>query len=152
VPPVLDLEGEKRLHSVLLESIAEGMLASCHDVSDGGIAVCLAESCILSEIGALVLINKSDFPTEHPASALLFGEAQGRAIVTVRTEKQFTKLTARASRCGVRAIWLGTVGGTHLRIAVGSDTLVEEPVDELAALSANAIPRRMSAASVSLES
>ena len=145
VPPLLDLDGEKRLHAVLLESIAEGLFASCHDVSDGGLAVCLAESCILSETGALVLINKSDFLADLPASALLFGEAQGRVVVTVRTEKQFTKLKARASRCGVRAIWLGTVGGTDLRIAVGSDTLVELPVDELAAMSARAIPRRMTA-------
>src|SRR5262249_1838293 len=119
--PVIDLDGEKRLHQVILDSISEGLFASCHDVSGGGLAVCLAESCIPGGMGALVLLNKSDFAAIHPASALLFGEAQGRVVVSVRTEKQFNKLSERASRAGVRAIWIGTVGGSHLRIAVGAD-------------------------------
>ena len=143
VPPRIDLEAEKRLHGVVLESIGEGLFASCHDVSDGGLAVCLAECAMLSGEGAMVLLNKSDFASDHPSSALLFGEAQGRIVVTVRTEKQFTKLKERASSARIRAIWLGTVGGTHLRIAVGTDNLVELPIDELAAASNGAIPRRM---------
>ncbi|HLJ53546.1 MAG TPA: phosphoribosylformylglycinamidine synthase subunit PurL [Chthonomonadaceae bacterium] len=144
-PPRIDLEGEKRLHSVILESIAEGLLASCHDLSDGGLAVCLAECCVLSGEGAMILLNRADFAADHRPSALLFGEAQGRVVVSVRTEKQFARLRDRASRAQVRALWIGTVGGTHLRIAVGADSLIEEPVEELAAVSEQAIPRRMAA-------
>ncbi|HLK58424.1 MAG TPA: phosphoribosylformylglycinamidine synthase subunit PurL [Chthonomonadaceae bacterium] len=143
VPPKVDLDGEKRLHQVLLEGIGEGLFASCHDVSDGGLAVCLAESAILSSQGALVLLNKVDFPSHLPLSALLFGEAQGRVVVTVRTEKQFTKLKERAEKAGIRAAWIGTVGGENLRIALGPDVLTDVPVARLAEISTNAIPRRM---------
>ena len=141
--PMVDLEGEKRLHALLLESIGEGLFASCHDISDGGLAVCLAESAILSEQGAYILMNRRDFPHELPPSALLFGEAQGRVVVTVRTEKQLAKLTERAGILGLRADWIGTVGGQNLRMALGPDVLIDIPIAKLAATSADAIPRRM---------
>ncbi len=144
IPPKLDLEGEKRLHSVILESIGEGLFASCHDVSDGGLAVTLSECCILSDQGAWILLNPTEFPGELPPSATLFGEAQGRVVVTVRNEKQFGKLKERAELAGVRATWIGTIGGENLRIAMGPDVLIDTPVATLAAVSANAIPRRMS--------
>jgi phosphoribosylformylglycinamidine synthase subunit PurL len=143
-PPHVDLAGEKRLHAVLLESIAEGLFASCHDISDGGLAVCLAESCILSGLGALVLLSRADFEGDQRPSELLFGEAQGRAVVTLRTEKQLSRLKERASANGVRAIWIGTVGGASLRVAVGPETLADVPVSVLAGTSERAIPRRMS--------
>jgi phosphoribosylformylglycinamidine (FGAM) synthase-like enzyme len=143
VPPKVDLEGEKRLQALLLECIGEGMFASCHDVSDGGLAVCLAESAILGSQGALILLNKSDFPGDLPPSALLFGEAQGRVVVTVRTEKQLARLKERAEKRHIRAAWIGTVGGENLRIAMGPATLAEIPVALLAETSRNAIPRRM---------
>lgn len=145
VPPRVDLEGEKRLHEVVLESIGEGLFASCHDVSDGGLAVCLAESAIASGQGALILLNPNEYPQANdlPASALLFGEAQGRVVVTVRTEKQFAKLKERAEKSGVRATWIGTVGGDVLRFAIGPTTLIETPVSELTGVYEQAIPRRM---------
>src|SRR4051812_40659159 len=47
-PPHIDLAAEKRLHECLYAAIQEGLFASCHDCSDGGLAVCLAESAIPS--------------------------------------------------------------------------------------------------------
>jgi phosphoribosylformylglycinamidine synthase len=143
-PPRVDLEGEKRLHQVILDSIAEGLFASCHDISDGGLAVCLAESAIASGLGAAILLNPAEFPGDLPPSALLFGEAQGRAVVTVRTEKQLAKLKERATQNGVRATWIGTVGGENLRLALGPTVLTDLPVSLLARVYRDAIPRRMS--------
>ncbi len=139
VPPRVDLDGEKRLHDLILSCMGDGLFASCHDVSDGGLAVNLAESAMLGEIGALVLIN----PAEISAAALLFGEAQGRIVVTIRNEKQWKNLQARAAERNIRAIWIGTVGGDNLRLAVGPDILTDIPVATLAQVSKNAIPRRM---------
>jgi phosphoribosylformylglycinamidine synthase len=142
-PPRVDLQGEKRLQTLLLECISEGLFASCHDVSDGGLAVCLAESAMLSAQGALVLLNLTDFPGDLPPSTLLFGEAQGRVVVTLRTEKQFNRLQERADKLGIRAAWIGTVGGENLRIAIGPQDLIDLPVCDLTEVSADAIPRRM---------
>ncbi len=143
VPPRLDLEGEKRLHTLLLEGIGEGLFASCHDVSDGGLALTLAESAMLGDSGALILLNRSDFSGDLPPSTLLFGEAQGRAVVTVRTEKQFSKLKERGANLGIRVAWIGTVGGENLRIGMGPDILCDVPVTQLSEISQNALPRRM---------
>ncbi len=144
VPPRIDLEGEKRLHTLLLEGIGEGLFASCHDVSDGGLALNLAESAMMGEVGALILLNPNDFPGELPPSTLLFGEAQGRAVVTVRTEKQFTKLKERGEKLGIRVAWIGTIGGENLRIALGPDILCDFPVTQITRISQNSLPRRMS--------
>ena len=146
VPPCVDLQGEKRLQELLIECIGEGLFASCHDVSDGGLAICLAECGMLSGQGALILLNKSEFDEALPPSAHLFGEAQGRALVTVRTEKQYNKLKEKAEAHGIKTAWIGTVGGENLRIAYGSQTLLEIPVATLSDVSQNAIPRRMTPA------
>ena len=143
VPPIVDLEGEKRLHKLILSCMGDGLFASCHDISDGGLALNLAESAMLSGMGALVLINRADVPTELSASALLFGEAQGRIIVTIRNEKQWKTLQSRVAEQNIRAAWIGTVGGENLRIAVGPDILTDIPVETLSKVSRNAIPRRM---------
>jgi len=144
VPPRVDLEGEKRLQNLLLECIGEGMFASCHDISDGGLAVCLAECAMLGEQGALVLLDPKEFPPDGlPLSAVLFGEAQGRVVATVRTEKQFTVLQKRGELHNIRVSWIGTVGGDNLRIALGAQDIIDLPVSQLSAVSQDAIPRRM---------
>ncbi|HXG23669.1 MAG TPA: AIR synthase-related protein, partial [Chthonomonadales bacterium] len=130
-PPAIDLAAEKRLHDCLLAAIGEGLLASAHDCSDGGLAVCLAEKVIPTGIGAAILLRYVDFG-DLPPSAILFGEAQSRVVVTVRTDKQLKKLEQLAAKHGIRALWMGTVGGENLRIAFDGEDLLDEPVADLA--------------------
>ncbi len=143
VPPRVDLAQERKLCDLLAACIGEGLFASCHDLSDGGLAVCLAESAILSRQGASILLNPADFTDALAPSAHLFGEAQGRVVVTVRTEKQIARLKERAQARNIRATWIGTVGGEELRIGYGPKTLLEIPVATLARVFYNALPRRM---------
>ncbi len=145
-PPKLDLGGEKRLQDLLIDCIGEGLFANCHDVSDGGLAVCLAECAMHGKQGALVLLNPADFNAELPPSAHLFGEAQGRVVVTVRNEKQLAKLKEKAAASDIKTTWIGTVGGENLRVGHGPQILLEIPVDALSEIYENAIPRRMTAA------
>ncbi len=143
VPPRLDLAGEKRLQEFLVACIGEGLFASCHDVSDGGLAICLAEKAMAGKQGALVLMNPNDFSADLPISAHLFGEAQGRVVVTVRNEKQIKDVQYRAQVKGIKAHWIGTVGGDNLRIAFGKDVLLDVSVPVLSGIYENALPRRM---------
>lgn len=76
--PYLDLDYEKRLHNVILESNSFGVVRSAHDVSDGGIAIALAESCIASGLGANVKVR-----VDKRLDFTLFGEEQSRVIVTI---------------------------------------------------------------------
>ncbi len=143
-PPHVDLYAEKRLQEFLAQAIGKGMFASCHDISDGGLAVTLAECCMLGGIGALVLLNPESWEGQTTAS-LLFGEAQGRVIVTLKSEDSFEHLKKVAAEHQITAHWLGTVGGEFLRIASGTEDLVSTEVGAMTRIWQDAIPRRMSA-------
>ncbi|MFC0469260.1 phosphoribosylformylglycinamidine synthase subunit PurL [Halalkalibacter kiskunsagensis] len=92
--PVLDLELEKRLQKQLLTAIRSGLVASAHDVAEGGVAVALAESMTSGEVGATVTLSGE-------TTAALFAESQTRFIVTVPSEKaeKFEQLVS-ATRIG----------------------------------------------------
>ena len=77
--PRVDLVAEKRIIELLLELIAGENLASAHDVSEGGLLICLAESCFQPEklLGARIR-----FKLSHPAEAEYFGESHGRAVIS----------------------------------------------------------------------
>ncbi len=77
-PPPVDLALEKRYGMLVREMIAKGWLSACHDVSDGGLLVALAEMCLPRQIGAQVR-----FATELPLHAYAFGEDQARYLIAV---------------------------------------------------------------------
>ena len=80
-PPALDMEAEKKLQAFLRDAIAQGLLKSAHDVSDGGLAVALAECCIAGNIGAHAEWNKF-------SAIELFGEKTATVVVSVSPEKK----------------------------------------------------------------
>ena len=140
-PPRCDLEGERRLIDVLLEAIRNGDVRSAHDCSDGGFAVALAE-CAMMDRGASFGVDVDLTGWAHlPERALLFGEAQGRVIISTPHPGE---VVAQATRFGVPAHVIGRVGradGTfRIRLATG---VVEAPVERLAESYHEAIPRIM---------
>lgn len=143
-PPVIDLDAEKKLHACVLEAIGERLLVSAHDCSDGGLAVTLAESCMPAGIGAFVIVPSADYGG-LPPSAILFGEAQGRVVVSVGSEKDWKRLEKMAAGHGVNVRWLGTVGADHLKVSVDNATVLDEPVADLTSTYTSAIPSLMEA-------
>ena len=136
-PPVLDMAAEKRLHRCLLEAIEKGILSSAHDCSDGGIAIALAESCIVGGIGL-----RAKIPPASRTSAALFGEFQSRAIVSVQPDK-IPMLHEIAEKHIVPSSVLGILRGDRLTIEVEGSVVVDKPIEELAEVWRSAIPRRM---------
>ncbi|MEK6611679.1 MAG: phosphoribosylformylglycinamidine synthase subunit PurL [Gemmatimonadota bacterium] len=140
-PPACDLAGEKALIDALLESIAGSHVASAHDCSEGGLAVALAECCIGNEDrpqGAEVDLSPW---AALPLRALLFGEAQGRVIVSTAGAPA---VLAIAARHGVPARLIGTVrsASAGLTITVG-DRVVHARGDRLSTAFHTALPRAM---------
>jgi phosphoribosylformylglycinamidine synthase len=88
-PPPVDLETEKRHGRTVLGLIQKGFVAACHDVSDGGLLVALAEMCLPRGIGAQVR-----FPTGLPAYAYAFAEDQARYVIAIAPEHKDTVITA----------------------------------------------------------
>ncbi|NNM76202.1 phosphoribosylformylglycinamidine synthase subunit PurL [Sphingomonas sp. ID1715] len=77
-PPPVDLAAERRTGDFVRAAIEHGHVSACHDVSDGGIAVALAEMALASGIGAMI-----DKPQPFACAPAFFGEDQGLYIVTV---------------------------------------------------------------------
>ncbi|MGB3796798.1 MAG: phosphoribosylformylglycinamidine synthase subunit PurL [Alteraurantiacibacter sp.] len=111
-PPV-DLALEKSAGKIIRDLIADGFVSAVHDVSDGGIAVALAEMAMAGGIGAEVEANDA-----YTAAQWWFGEDQGRYIVTVPDPEALNRQMAKGTededqaRVGFRRI--GTTGGNNL--------------------------------------
>lgn len=112
--PELDSEREKALHGLLLEAIGNGLLSSAHDLSDGGLAVALAESCVAGKVGAVIALS-SDIRVD----ALLFGESQSRVIVSLPAAN-ISALEEMARAQKVPLTIIGVVEGKTLRIDLKS--------------------------------
>ena len=146
LPPRVDLQVAQTLHATLLGLIYTGSVKSAHDCSEGGLAVCVAESCITQQIaretprliGATV--DLSAF-TETRLDALLFGETQSRVIITCKP-LDTTKVIERAKLMGVPAARIGTVGGEVLSVKTAGSEFTA-PVSELHDAWWNAIARAM---------
>ncbi len=114
--PPLDLEEERAVQEAVQALIRTGIVQHAHDVSDGGLAVCLAESVIhAEELGAEI-----DLPNASRTrlDAVLFGEAQSRVVLSVQPEDEDQLEATLADRDDVQAHRLGTVtpGGLHLTV------------------------------------
>jgi phosphoribosylformylglycinamidine synthase len=126
-PPAIDLAAEKRLIECLVALAEGGLPQSAHDVSEGGIAVTLAESCFATAgLGAEVTLRG-----DGPAENALFGERGARAVVSVK-ETLLARVMDTARQCGVAALRIGRVtpNGT-LRIQYEGEAVVDSPVDKL---------------------
>ena len=148
-PPPVDLAAERKLIDFLVQSTRDALLASAHDLSDGGLAVALAEACIGAPYADGPLGAKTDLRElqgDLAPAALLFGEDHGRAIVSCEPENR-DQVLAAAKRAGVPVHVIGTVGEKlgRLEIALRDSTLrLGSP--ELRETYYTAIPRRMEAA------
>ena len=111
-PPPVDLAVEKANGDFIRGHILDGTIRACHDVSDGGILVAIAEMAMLSGIGARL----STHPRDVPGHAFWFGEDQARYIVAVPDHANFSR-TAEAA--GIPALRLGTSGGQDLTLPDG---------------------------------
>jgi phosphoribosylformylglycinamidine synthase len=110
-PPPVDLAAERRNGEFVASLIAGGRLSAVHDLSDGGLAVALAEMAIAGGIGATI----DGGAVVGPAHAFLFGEDQGRYVVTTKAEDA-PAIVAAAAKAGVAAKRIGTTGGGALTL------------------------------------
>ena len=134
--PNLDLDFEKRLQSVCLEAIQAGIIQSAHDVSEGGIAVALAESCFLNpgrSFGCDI-----NFEFQHRKDFELFGEEQSRILLSLSADNlQSLQKIAQAYDIPVQPI--GRVHGLNLSI----NDVINVPVSELESIYRKSIRQKM---------
>jgi len=111
-PPPVDLTAERTNGDFVRTHILNGTIRACHDVSDGGILIAIAEMAMASGFGARL----SAHPRDIPGHAFWFGEDQARYIVAVPDSVALIRL---AETAGVPAVRLGTSGGQDLTLPDG---------------------------------
>jgi phosphoribosylformylglycinamidine synthase II len=124
-PPAIDLAAEKRLIECLVKMAEERAIFSAHDVSDGGIAVTLAECCFDGDgFSAQIDLGAS----EERAEIALFGERGARAVVSLGSAS-LARATAIAAQCGVRVQQIGSVTRGEFRIQLNGAAVIRGEMD-----------------------
>ncbi|HVZ26453.1 MAG TPA: AIR synthase related protein, partial [Sediminibacterium sp.] len=111
--PYFNLDEEYQLQQLVLTLIRLKLVQSAHDISEGGLAITLLESCYPGNLGCAV-----HPPVSMRLDAFWFGEAQGRVVVSC-TEEQYTGLLSQAQAFGVPVLDLGSV--TPGQVSVGGE-------------------------------
>ncbi|HXS49904.1 MAG TPA: phosphoribosylformylglycinamidine synthase subunit PurL [Sphingomicrobium sp.] len=135
--PFVDLEIERRNGEFVRTLIKEGIATAVHDLSDGGLAVALAEMALASGVGAKVQVY-------GPATRDYFCEDQGRYLVAVHSEEAAKALLALASNADVKVDWIGNTVSDRL-ILLGEQEQIEAdvPIADLRAAHEGLFPKLM---------
>ncbi len=132
--PAADLEEEKKLIELILSLSSASIIKSAHDISDGGLAVCLAESAIKGGLGFDVNIESNTPRTD----GILFSEAAGRVVVSLKADK-LDDLQTIAKGLGIETRVLGKVSGEQMVWQINKREVIHLAVQEAAAIWGEAI-------------
>jgi phosphoribosylformylglycinamidine synthase subunit PurL len=135
-PPWIDLKLEHAIQNCCVDAIDRGIVRSAHDISDGGLAVALAECCMSGPDKPLGV--RIEMREMIRGDALLFSESQSRIIVSLQ-EKDLGQLQGIASEHGVPLQVIGAVGSSRLSI----QPILQLPIDELRSIWSSALSDRL---------
>ena len=108
-PPPVVLEIERKNGEFIHQCIKDGVITACHDISDGGLLVALAEMALAGRCGADITVEPDGIPLPH----YCFGEDQGRYLVATRDKIIITEMSKRS---GIELTYLGKSGGNTLTV------------------------------------
>ena len=135
-PPVIDWQAEKGLIKCLTQAAGSNIVSSAHDLSEGGLAVALAESCIQGGTGASVKLSGG-----LPPHVMLFSESQSRVLVSVQPAK-LEALKEIAGRLGVPLEVIGRTGGDRVDV----EGAFSAPLEEIKDVYENSLERMIAGA------
>ena len=118
-PPPVDLAVERANGDFVRTRILDGTVRACHDVSDGGLLVAIAEMALASGVG----VRLSTHPRDVPGHAFWFGEDQARYLIAVPDS---ASLLRAADQAGIPAMRIGTSGGKDLTLPDGGTISIDE--------------------------
>ncbi|HXZ81490.1 MAG TPA: AIR synthase-related protein, partial [Terriglobales bacterium] len=137
-PPALELEKEAALQRCVVEIIGAGLADSAHDCSEGGLAVALAESGFLNNLGARVDLPAGDLPPAY----VLFGEDASRIVLSC-DPAHVAGIKETAGKHGVAADLIGETQTEKLDISMSGNLVVSAPISELKSAWASALEKAL---------
>jgi phosphoribosylformylglycinamidine synthase len=138
-PPALDLDAEASLHDLLAVLAWRKLIRSARDISDGGIAVALAQAAFTKNIGATVEQDPSLLA--HPLFGL-FAEPASTVLITADHGK-VSEIEAMAAQYNFLCARIGNTGGSRLEIKVDGETFISAPLADLRPLWASALEAKL---------
>ena len=126
LPPLIDLDYEKRVQAVMREIVRQGLAESAHDVSDGGLAVTLAES----SFGPAGIGARLELESDAASHYLLFGEAPSRILLSVPPD-DVAAVVELASQFNVEAPLVGETDAETISICINDADLFTTRVDKM---------------------
>ena len=133
--PVVDFQKEKALQEFLYEAASGQLLQSAHDCSEGGFAVALAESSIQGNLG--IAANLSGDVSE---AALLFGETQGRVIVSLKPENE-AKVSELLKKYSLVNQMIGTIEAAPVvSVNYNGSNIIKAELEELSKIWKETLP------------
>jgi len=141
--PTIDLDRERAVQDSTLSAIRAGIVRAAHDVSDGGLAVTLAEMSIRSDIAAVVTFAELPVTSEMQRAGWLFSEGQGRIVVEIAPDDLLSLLEI-CSANGVTATVLGqTTASTRFVLQDARDAWIDIELSSLLDAHQQALPLAM---------
>ena len=134
--PTVDLAAERLAGDFIRALVGEGLATAVHDISDGGLLVTVAEMALASGIGATIA---PDWSSEVHLNAQMFGEDQGRYVVT----GDAAAILARAQAAGVTATRIGSTGGDAVTVGDAEQNIGWATIDDLRAAHEGFFPALM---------
>ncbi len=144
LPPAIDLAAEKRLIDCLVVLSSERAVLSAHDVSDGGVAVSVAEACFGHD-GLAAEISIDAAGADDFAEAALFGERGARAVVSVASAS-LARVNEIAAQYKVRAQRIGTVTRGEFRIQYQGAGVIQGSIDSFRRVWSESLPKAIESA------
>jgi phosphoribosylformylglycinamidine synthase len=149
-PPAIDLSAEKRLQQCLLALASSRSIQSAHDISDGGLAVTVAESCFASTTASGPTRKSGDtlgarisMEAREPGESAVFGERGARAVISV-SPASLNAVLEMAGNYGVGAAQIGKVNADSIfRIELNGSAIIEESVETLRDIWAHSLERAL---------
>jgi phosphoribosylformylglycinamidine synthase len=124
-PPLADLEVARALHDFVIGAVRDRDVNGVHDVSDGGLAVALAEMAFGGDVGFRVDLDQAPGAVDLTPAEAAFGESACRVVASVDRE-HLAAVLARAAAAGVPAAVIGTAGGARLVATNAFDVALDD--------------------------
>jgi phosphoribosylformylglycinamidine synthase len=144
--PRLDLERERRVQEACLSIIQSGLAESAHDVSDGGLAIALAE-CAFSSYRKDAIGFRVNLEGDLESAVLLFAESPSRIVISA-ADSEVDQVLRIADQCGVEAAVIGRTGGDRIVIDVNGRRVIDSRVSEIEQLWREVLPAALEVASL----
>ena len=136
----VDLEDERAVQNLVASAIRDRLVESAHDLSEGGLAIAVAECCY-SNVERAAIGAEITIPSHLEVRKDLFGEFSSRVLLTTR---KVAELRQRAEQMGLTFHNLGKVGGNRLILNYESVKLVDISTDELESAWSGGLPKLLS--------